>query len=121
MSCNPNPPEPKSASACSSASRGVSGVVTWYRIGSPLRAHPLGAHEAGTGPASLEMTERTWRTRKPHLAPRDHSPNAESKTRARRTARHDAIHGLVIRHATAPLMARVLRGGYVHTPPFQLT
>src|SRR5207302_2217444 len=38
VSCNPNPPGPKSASACSSASRGVSGVVTWYRIASPLLA-----------------------------------------------------------------------------------
>src|SRR5437660_1846637 len=35
VSCNPNPPGPKSASACSSASRGVRDVVTWYRIRSP--------------------------------------------------------------------------------------
>src|SRR5712691_11630258 len=88
MSCNPNPPGPKSASACSSASRGVSGVVTWYRIGSPLRAHTLGAHEVGTWPASLETTERAWRTRRPHTAPRFHSPNGYSKTRANCTTLH---------------------------------
>src|SRR6266571_4932801 len=108
VSCNPNPPGPKSASACSRASRGVRGVVTWYRIGAPLLARPLGAHEAGT-------CLRLWRRRSAPgghggLAPCRLSPHARGKMRASRPARHDTLYSL--RHITMHVFSLVNRQGF---------